>query len=102
MTQSEKLERIALYRTAYELIATDGTQRVLVCYCESKSRQTIFKVARKHGEKLVKLCSSETIHFAKRSSDGATIGAWTIRFSGRTQREAIMEGELPFIGHMKL
>jgi len=95
-TQIARLNRLKRYSTRYELIAThpDG-RKVLVGYTR-KGRDGMLSMMRKNGEAWVKFSGCEDIHFARRVGDGATSGEWTINFSGRTQREAIMEGELPF------
>lgn len=98
LTKEQKLARIARYSTRYELAAVRGDQKVLVCYSASRSRQTILSLCRQWAARLTALTGSETIGFAKKAEDGAAMGAWKIRFTGRTQREAIIEGELPFIG----
>jgi hypothetical protein len=100
-TTAQYLERIRNRATLYELAISRGAESYLVAYCQRKSRDGIFKAVSKDGrrEKLVALTGDQEIHFADRSADGATMGAWSIRFTGRTEREAITEGaELPYIG----
>ena len=36
----------------------------------------------------------------KKASDGFAIGEWQVRFTGRTERDAIMNGELPYVGDL--
>jgi len=84
-------------RTLYELAAQNGDRRILLAYCSNRGRRTVWEVARKHAERLVALTGAENIEFAKRASDGATMGAWRIRWTGRTQREAV-GSKLPWIG----
>jgi hypothetical protein len=38
----------------------------------------------------------DNIYFEKKASDGAVMGDWSIKFSGRTKRQAVVEGELAF------
>jgi hypothetical protein len=95
-----KLARLHNRRTAYELVAVNGDQRVLVCYSVERSRNAMFRACCKRGEALVALTGAERCTFAKRSADGLSMGAWSIRFSGRTQRECYIEGELPYIGNL--
>jgi hypothetical protein len=49
----------------------------------------------------VALTGTSDITFAKRAGDGATMGPWRIRWTGRTQREAANMGRLPWIGDLK-
>jgi len=95
--QAKKLERIKHYATRYELVATNKVsgQKLLVGYC-AKGRNGLFKMVAKNGEDAVKYFGNgvDNIHFAKKAADGATMGDWVIKFSGRTQREAILGGEL--------
>jgi hypothetical protein len=98
---AKHLERIRNRATLYELAISRGDETFLVAYCQRKSRDAIFKAVAKDGrrEKLVALTGDEEIRFAKRTADGATMGAWAIRFTGRTEREAIASGtELPYVG----
>lgn len=87
-------------RTLYELAIENGEQRLLLAYCSNRTRQTIWKVARQHGERLVALTGEENITFAKRAGDGAAMGDWRIRWTGRTQREAV-DSKLPWIGDQR-
>jgi len=96
-TQTRQLKRIQLYRTAYELVITDGTDTYLVRYSSARSRRALLDNCRFSGQQLVNLTGREEIDYQKRAADGATMGDWRIYWSGRTQREAIIEGEHPFI-----
>lgn len=71
-------------RTLYELAIENGDQRILLAYCINRSRRILWKVARQHGIRLVALTGAENIVFAKRAGDGATMGDWRIRWTGRT------------------
>lgn len=97
MTKQEQLARIARYSTKYELAATNNTtgEKVLVGYTR-KGRNGLFASITRHADAAVRFFGCEAITFAKRAADGATMGEWSIKFSGRTQRDAIIEGELPF------
>ncbi len=94
----ERLSRIRNRRTLYELVVShpDG-RRVLLGYADRHSRNMLLRMARKHGQRLADLTGEEQLTFAKFSRDGARIGEWSIKWTSRTQREAIIEGELPFI-----
>jgi len=104
MTIQEKMERLHLGPTRYELIAERGETRVLIGYSMRQGRHAILTMCQKHGQKLIDFMGIEDAHllvFLKPAKLGAHIGPaanpWSIRFSGRTQREAI-HSELPWIG----
>jgi len=92
-----RLERDQRYATKYEIVAAlNGTTR-LVQYTARHSRSALIASVRQRGEQLVKFCNAEEFQIGKRAADGVHIGNWHIGFSGRTKREAISEGEFPFI-----
>lgn len=99
MTTIEKLQRLQSGPTRYELAAILGERRVLIGYCARQSRRTVLEACRKHGAAVTKLLGASEIHFARKVADGATVGAWTIRFTGRTQRDAVSNGELPYVSN---
>lgn len=94
-----KLDRLKNYHTRYELVATSGDRKVLLGYTTRNNRRGLWAVVTDESrvQAVIKLVGTESIHFAKRAADGATMGEWTIRFSGRTQRECYIEGELPYV-----
>ena len=97
-TQIKKLARLYNRRTMYELAAihTDG-RRVLIAYSDGKGRRDVWNCCHNRATAVVALTGSEIFDFGKRAADGAVIGEWSIRFTGRTEREAIMEGELAYV-----
>jgi hypothetical protein len=97
--QQRRLAAMHNRTTLYELVATDGVRTVLLSYCR-KARGVIFDVACKHGPALVALTGDERIHFAKLAADGATMGAWKIKFTGRTERDCCLEGVHDWIGKL--
>jgi hypothetical protein len=84
--------------TLYELVIERDEQRYLIMYCGNRSRRMLLDSCRKHGDKLASLSGAQELQFAPRAGEGATIGDWTIRWTGRTQRDAHAEGRLPWIG----
>ena len=90
-----KLTRIQMYRTRYELAAIhpDG-RRMLVGYTEKRSRAGLLGMVRQRGAKFTDATGADSITFGKRATDGATAGDWIVAFTGRTQREAYIAGEL--------
>lgn len=102
MTTQEKLARIKNRHTAYELALIKGEERILVGYSVSRSRGTLSRMVSKHGPAIVTLPGAEDkITFAKKASEGAVIGEWLVKYTGRTQHEAICAGELAWIGEKK-
>jgi hypothetical protein len=97
---TERLDSLRNRATLYELAMIRGEERILIAYSQRKGRRDIFKaVAADHRVRQVTArTGTDQIDFAKRTADGATMGGWAIRFTGRTQRDAIIEGELPYIG----
>jgi hypothetical protein len=95
-TIEQKLERLRNRRTLYELIVQRGDCKLLVGYTQ-KTRDSLFKQARRVGESLVKITRSENITLAKKVGDGAVMGEWTLCWTGRTERDAIIGGEYPFV-----
>jgi hypothetical protein len=93
----DKLASLRWHSTRYELVAThpDG-RKVLVGYTPRRGRSGLFDMLATNGVAWVKFANAENITFGKRVADGAISGDWSINFSGRTQRDAICSGELPF------
>ena len=96
MTTQEKLERIRNRSTQYELVAIDENHKTyLAGYCH-KSKMAILKMLQKNGEKwTVRINPKDLITFA-RNGQSAQVGRFLVRFTGRTQREAIISGEFPW------
>lgn len=102
------LERLAerhRYATRYELVADNGRGKVLlVGYCHAKARMDLLKACQRCGESLVAafgLTRDAMIRFEGKSGAwsaviaGHGMDAVTVRFTGRTEREAISSGEWP-------
>lgn len=81
--------------TRYELVATDGTRTVLAGYTR-KGRRGLLSMLAAHANDWEALTGDTGLTWAKKAADGATMGAWKIKFSGRTQRDALLATELPF------
>ncbi len=99
-----RLARLKNYRTRYELAIRHPDGRCyLVSYSDRKSRDAIFHsvAAESRATRLIELTGDPQIRFGKRVADGATMGEWTVNFTGRTQRECFLgDGgpELDYIG----
>jgi hypothetical protein len=92
-TQTAKLDALRNYGTRYEVVITNGADTLLVGYTGRKSRDGMIALIRLHGERLVAFSGSEEFTTGKRADDAITLGKYKIRFSGRTQREAISATE---------
>lgn len=94
--QIRKLEQRKHRITLYELIAeAPGEAPVLAGYCQH-GKYNILSMLRKHGEAWAqKMTDGDLLTFHK-NGRGCQLGPIAIRFSGRTERDAIINGELPF------
>jgi hypothetical protein len=96
--QNRRLQSLHNRYTNYEvaIIHPNGV-RCLVAYT-SKTRDALIRALRddRRASYLVRFAGSENFHIAKPASAGVTLGEWSIRFTGRTERQAILEGELPY------
>jgi hypothetical protein len=98
--QVARLERLRNHATRHELAAINGDRKILVCYASRTSRRGILAALEGRKERvdaLVKLTGDNGITWCTHAADGGRMCDWTIRFTGRTQREAIMHDELPYI-----
>lgn len=89
-----KLESIKYYATRYEVVMTKGGESLLVGYTSKHSRSGPLAMVRQQAEAFVKYTGAESVDAGKGK---LTANGWTITFSGRTQRDAYCNGELPFI-----
>ena len=98
LTKIQKLGRLKNYGTKYELVLSKGTRKYLVVYSAGKSRATVMAGIRKFANRIMGVTGAHNVVWATKASQGAHMGSWSIAYSGRTQREAISAGELPWIG----
>jgi hypothetical protein len=92
-----KLERLRHYSTRYEVVGRNGDVTILAGYTSKKTRHGLLGMVRQHGEAWVEYANSTSLQFRGKAADGVQVGEWTITFSGRTQREAYIAGEHPFV-----
>lgn len=100
--QQRQLERIKYYATRYEVRLTlpDGRAR-LVCYTPRKNKTGLLIAMQERGEKILALMPEmpEDSRLTYNKARGFIMGnGASVAFSGRTQRDAIMSGALPYIG----
>lgn len=91
--QRKKLERIQGRATLYELALMKGDQRLLFCYTRRTGRgiRDYMRHLRDTPDSWAALKAATGIDLATWDWNG-----WVPEFTGRTQREAIMVGELKF------
>lgn len=84
--------------TRYELALVRGDERILIRYTYARALRNVLGAMSDHADRIVKLTGAEKWDFInpKRRADGLKLGEWTLRFTGRTQREAYA-APLPFI-----
>lgn len=94
MTQEQmtKLEAIKNRTTRYELVISRGAERFRLCYTARKNRRGMIDWIFRNGKELAAFSGSQEVRFGQGAT--AQLGDWHISFSGRTQREAILSGEL--------
>lgn len=94
----QRLNRLRNDATLYELIAVapDGRQ-VLAGYCGRTVRRMV-SMLHQNATAWMRLTGAARVDAVPKMPKTLTLGEWTFRFSGRTEREAIMHGELPWIG----
>jgi len=98
--QIKRLEGLHNRQSRYEIVASKGDVTLRVGYTVRKSRHGLLNTLRRYPESTVPLfCpkGNEMVTFLKPAVHGCTIGEWLIRFSGRTEREVILNGELQHI-----
>ena len=92
--QERKLTRIKNYHTRYEAIITDGTITYLLAYICGKSFSNLYRATANRVAEVNKVTNAETWIQNRK----LTAGTFEIKYSGRTQREAILDGEYPYVG----
>jgi hypothetical protein len=96
MTTEDKLGRLKNRHTRYEIVLTNGTDaKYLVLYTAQHSQSGLRAAVRQRYDAILVITGGE-LPFAAKRSDTSTGNEWRCFFSGRTQREAILSGELPF------
>ena len=95
------LERIKGRNTLYELVCSDSStigkgvdQITYLLRYASRSKSSLAKQIRHHGVALVKLTGATE---ATWNGQAAVMGQWLVYWTGRTERDAIIGGEHPYI-----
>ena len=98
MTTQEKLAALRNYGTKYEIalkLLSDGRE-FRVCYSGRKSRSGLLSAVQAAGPDILRVTSMPDDARMEWKDGAMKLGTVaTIRFTGRTQRDAICSGELP-------
>ena len=99
MTTRDKLIAKCGQVTRYELALChkDDGRRFLVAYQHNRSRRSLADTYRERLESIEAITGAVEFNWAQRAAGGIFSDAWVIKFTQRTQRDAIAQGELPFI-----
>lgn len=105
MNKTAQLARLRHYATRYEVVAehTTDRRRVLICYTSSHSQRGMRRAITDNGHRVIDglgLSQDAALYPNTPASAGFRLESWHVAFSGRTQREAIIAGELPFVGDL--
>lgn len=98
--QAAQLERLRHYLTRYEveMVAPTG-ERWLVAYTPRRSFRGLIDVVHQRSEHVLRVADLPPDTAGKRVGAALHLpNGFVIRFSGRTQRGAIVAGELPYVG----
>jgi len=91
-----KLTRLQNRATRYEVTATHMSYpSILIGYTPLKSRSGLLVVLAPLADDILNLTGCDQIRLERKCLVNST--GWTFRFSGRTQRDAYVNGERPFI-----
>jgi len=96
-----KVSRLVNYATKYELILTDDQDSTfLIAYTLRKGKTDLIKAIRNRGIDILEVTQlGEDAQFTFTSPQSATLGSWVVKFTGRTQKDAICtHSERPYIG----
>ena len=100
--QQRQLERIKHYATRYEVRLTlpDG-RAMLVCYTPRKNKAGLLDAIQSRGKAILahmpEMPDDSRLTYDKAQGFALGNGA-SVAFSGRTQRDCILTGALPYIG----
>jgi hypothetical protein len=92
MTTHDKLTRLHNRGTLYELVVNS---QYLAGYCRH-GKPGILGMLRQHGDAWAARIGKDDLIVFARDGRSCQLGSFRIAFSGRTQRSAITEGELPW------
>lgn len=88
-----RLTALKNYATRYEAVVTDGATSYLLAYICGRSFRHLLTATQKRVESVNAATHSQAFVENRK----IVAGSFEIKYSGRTQRECIMHGELPYI-----
>jgi len=92
--KTAKLENLKNYSTLYEVVLVNGTDSRLIGYGR-KSKSGLIATVQQKGDEILRVVDiPEDFNGAITAHSMDLSGGWIAKFSGRTQRQAIIEGEL--------
>jgi hypothetical protein len=96
MTTTERLSAIQSRATLYEVVLSAPTgQKWLIAYTH-RSGSAIVRAVSKRAERVVAAIGNRDVRIAKKTRDGITLSdGSSALFTGRTERECIINGEVP-------
>jgi hypothetical protein len=102
MTKTERLNRLRNFVTRYEVALTfaDG-RKMLVCYTPRKNKAGLLSCIQSRGNAILAQMPdlSDDARLTYDKTTGFDLGnGCRVHFTGRTQRDAISNDELGFIG----
>jgi hypothetical protein len=81
--------------TRYEMIAERGTERYVIGYYARRTRRSVWAAAFDSRIRMLDGLDEAPVDVSGKGARTAiAFNGWTVRFSGRTERSAIAEGEL--------
>ena len=98
--QIRQLERIKNRSTKYEIVLQKGGETYLLLYATGgrRNRRSLVEAIGRRAAKITKLTGATDYQYPARGSLAEIdLNGWIAKFSGRTQRDAIMLGEFTFI-----
>lgn len=100
-TQETALKRLSRYATKYEIVASHADGRhVFIGYSGQRSKHGLLRMLQHNGElNIARLGLTDESKVASLPNSRIQVGDWIVAFSGRTQREAITAGEMPWLNH---
>lgn len=97
MTKTKRLQRLHRLSTRYEVtLQTKDGAEYLVGYTMRRSGHGLLGITRRSGEEIIKLVGitdEDTVTFARGRKSMSIGDGVTIAFTGRTERDAICNGE---------
>jgi hypothetical protein len=89
--QPRTLEQMQYCRTRYEVELIAGGNRRIIGYTARKTRDALYEYARQHGDEILRVLGDpENIWFTHRTDEIVINDEVTVRFTGRTERDARM------------